>query len=374
MPSTRSALDDTDVRTPIDNPYNGLAARAFWRPAVAEGRCADRELYPPRWPITRTDKVATAGSCFAQHVGRALRARAIDLLDVEPAPETLSAADHARFGYGLYSARYGNIFTTRQLVQLARQATGEGDPSPITWVRGGRYYDALRPSVEPEGLDSPAEVAAHRAWHLARVGALLREMDVFIFTLGLTEAWIDRSTGAAFPSAPGVIAGRFDPDTTALTRLTVSDVCADLEAFLALVERHRAGKPLRMLLTVSPVPLTATATGAHVLVATAESKAILRAAAGEMRARHRAVDYFPSYEIIANPWNGGLYYAANRRSVTPAGIARVMHTFFASHGLGESSPAAPREASPAVSRGAAGAVSRDEDTVCEDALLEAFGR
>ena len=37
---------------------------------------------------------------------------------------------------------------------------------------------------------------------------------------------------------------------------------------------------LRFLLTVSPVPLTATASGQHVLTATTYSKSVLRSAAG----------------------------------------------------------------------------------------------
>ncbi|MEZ4433235.1 MAG: hypothetical protein R3F65_12570 [bacterium] len=67
-------------------------------------------------------------SCFAQHVGPALRAGGFDLLDVEPPPPALPAEHHARFGYGLYSARHGNIYTARQLRQIAEQALGVRDP------------------------------------------------------------------------------------------------------------------------------------------------------------------------------------------------------------------------------------------------------
>ena len=32
-----------------------------------------------------------------------------------------------------------------------------------------------------------------------------RDLDVFVFTLGLTEAWVAKADGAVFPLAPGVV-------------------------------------------------------------------------------------------------------------------------------------------------------------------------
>ncbi|MCA9541051.1 MAG: GSCFA domain-containing protein [Myxococcales bacterium] len=314
--------------------------------------------------MTRTDRIATAGSCFAQRLGRALRERGLALFDVEPPPAALPPEQHAAFGYGLYTARYGNLYTTRQLLQLAEQAFGERDPRPIVWTRGARFFDAQRPTVEPEGLDSPAEVAAHRAWHLDRVRALFAQMEVFVFTLGMTEAWADRATGTVFPTAPGVVAGRYDPAESALLQLGFQDVCDELEAFRALLARHRTGPRCRILLTVSPVPVAATATDDHVLVAAVGSKATLRAAATELRARHADIDYLPSFDLVASPCNGGLYYNANRRTITPEGVARAVALFFDAHGL--------------AAEGAAGLptapVERLDDApeVCEDAMLDAF--
>lgn len=356
------------ARTPL-HPYAEQPPRAFWRPAVAEARVPLAELYRPRWPIAATDPIATAGSCFAQHIGRALRARGLNLVDREPPPPALPAERHAAFGFGLYSARYGNIYTARQLRQLVEQAFGARDPAPVVWCRGDRSFDALRPTVEPEGLDSPAEVAAHRAWHLDRVREVFTEADVFVFTLGLTEGWIDRQTGTAFPTAPGVVAGRFEPERIRLHRATVAEVCADIEATRALVARHR-GRPLRTVLTVSPVPLTATATDAHVLVATMASKATLRAAADELCAGDADVDYFPSYEIIANPWSGEDFYRPDRRTVAAEGVERATGLFCAAHGFGD--PEVPEAPAPA---GEAPPDTRPaEDVICEEALLEAFAR
>ena len=62
-----------------------------------------------------------------------------------------------------------------------------------------------------------------------------------------------------------------------------------------------------MILTVSPVPLVATAAGKHVLVATTYSKSVLRVACEEVCQKAADVMYFPSYEIITGNYNRGSY-------------------------------------------------------------------
>ncbi|MCX7889114.1 MAG: GSCFA domain-containing protein [Rhodobacteraceae bacterium] len=311
------------------SPYQGLAPRAFWRTGLAEAPYPPPDLYRPRWLLAPSDRIVTAGSCFAQHVGRALRRNGFNVLDAEPAPPGLDPDEAAARGYGLYSARYGNIYTTRQLRQLLDEAW-EGAPAfDSVWERDGRFYDALRPNIAPGGMASAAEVAAARAAHLARVREVFAQADVFIFTLGLTEAWMHRPTGRVYATAPGTIAGRFDPAIHAFVNFRLAEVRDDLLAALA---RLRALNPaLRVLLTVSPVPLTATASEAHVLPATVYSKSVLRACAGEICADHPWADYFPSYEIVTSARGGAAFFEPNLRSVTEAGVARVMRVFVGAH-------------------------------------------
>jgi hypothetical protein len=342
----------------MTSPYSALPRHSFWKTGVSEQHpLAVQGLYAKKFAIGADDKIATAGSCFAQHIGRHMKARNAAVLDMEPAPYGLTREQAQQFGYGIYSARYGNIYTARQLVQLAREAFGEFAPANAIWQKAGRYYDALRPSVEPDGLASMAEVIAHRERHVAQVRALLLTADVFIFTLGLTEAWIDKASGTVFPTAPGTIAGRFDPDATEFVNFTAEAVFADLLAFRKLMKQHNPA--MRYVVTVSPVPLTATASGQHVLTATTYSKAALRAAAGQFAATCEDADYFPSYELIATPFSRGIFFEANLRSVSPAGVEAAMRMFFAEHDLRGSAPAGPQAATR-------------HDVVCEEQLLEAF--
>ena len=57
----------------MSNPYENLPATAYWRPAVADaGPHQIEALWTPKFPVRKDDVVVTAGSCFAQHIGRAL--------------------------------------------------------------------------------------------------------------------------------------------------------------------------------------------------------------------------------------------------------------------------------------------------------------
>ena len=347
------------------SPYQDLPPSRYWRSGVSQAHVLDiPDLYVKKFAIGPADRIATAGSCVAQHISRNMRARGFSVIDAEPAPEGLDEATAQAHGYGQYSARYGNVYTSRQLIQLAREALGQFTPANAVWEKDGRFYDALRPSVEPDGLRSAAHVALHRRQHLARVAEVLRSASVFVFTLGLTETWIDRASGTVYPTAPGTIAGSHDPAVTAFHNLTTAEVLEDMLAFRDLM--RGINPAIRFLLTVSPVPLTATAASDHVLVATTYSKSVLRAVAGELQQRFDDVDYFPSYEIIASPPARGFFYDPNLRTVNKAGVAHVMRTFFAAHGTGASPPTGPTQ-KPAEE-------AEEDAVVCEEALLEAFAR
>ncbi|MSU88377.1 GSCFA family protein [Rhodobacteraceae bacterium 2CG4] len=352
------------------SPYRDLPPRAYWRSAVAERAPLDPgDLYRPRFPVTRDMRIVTAGSCFAQHVGRALRTSGFNVMDFEPLPARVRDETARRYGYRLFSARYGNIYTARQLAQLQAEADGALSPALPVWRKGDRFVDAQRPGVEPDGLESEALVLRHREAHLTCVRKAFRSADLFVFTFGLTEAWCHRDSGTVYPTAPGTIAGSFDPQQFAFRNFDVPAVLAD---FCTFRETLRQSRPdARFLVTVSPVPLTATATGQHVEVASCYSKSVLRAVCGMLTERFEDVDYFPSFEIITSQNARGAYYEANLRNVAPQGVETAMGAFRAAHGIGDAPEPEPDEPRRQRRRRRE---DRTEDVVCEEVLLEAFSR
>ncbi|RJF67314.1 GSCFA domain-containing protein [Rhodopseudomonas palustris] len=349
------------------NPYHNLGRKAYWKSALSQDGLPIN-IYRPKWPILPSDKIMTAGSCFAQHIGHQLRRRGFQVLDAEPAPENLPKQQYGQFGFGMFSARYGNVYTTRQLLQLLRESLGLFSPTDAVWqAKDGGFCDALRPSIEPSGFDSEDEVRRHREYHLRQVRDLMRQLDVFIFTFGLTEVWEHHPSGTVYPSAPGTIAGSFDPSRHRFRNLSFSEVLDDFEECRKLI---RAQQPnARFLVTVSPVPLAATATSNHVMVATSYSKSTLRSVAGLLADRYDDVDYFPSYEIITNSWSSTVHYTQNLRDVRPESVEHVMATFFAAHAHEPIAPLAPSVRSDSVLDNLEKA---EDEIVCDEAILAAF--
>jgi hypothetical protein len=323
------------------HPYAGLPARHFWRRAMELPPCSEVDpVTGSKQKIAPTDKVVTAGSCFAQHMGKALTRHGLHHFVTE-AGEDLRQTNRMQRQFGLFSARCGNIYTARQLVQLIERCQGQFTPQDEAWKRpDGRFVDPFRPQIEPGGFLLPAEVTAARVPHFAAVRRMLAEMDVFVFTLGGTEAWRRRSDGAVFPVAPGVLAGTWNPKVYEFVTFGMHEVASDLRAAVAAI--RTVNPHVRFVFTVSPVPLIASYQDQHVLVSSTESKAILRSAVGEVVAADRQVEYFPSYEIVTGQHAHGRYFAADLRSVTDAGVAHVMQVFMRHYVGTQTSPAAAK--------------------------------
>lgn len=307
------------------HPYVGLPDHQYWKQAVSEVPAgAIDPVTETRFTIDPQDRVATAGSCFAQHISKRLRTSGYHFLVTEQ-PE-VDEDDAATRGYYDFSARYGNIYTARQLVQLFDRAFGYFTPVERSWRRSdGTFCDPFRPRIEPAGFPTPKAVRDSSRRHLEAVRRMFEQLDVFVFTLGLTECWVSRIDGAAYPLAPGVAGGAYDPAKHEFVNFTASEVTADLREFL---RKLRLVNPrARVILTVSPVPLVATAEDRHVLVSTTYSKAVLRVAAEEIAQSHDFVQYFPSYELITGQHVGNGYYGADRRAVTEQGVDHVMGVF-----------------------------------------------
>ena len=128
----------------------------------------------------------------------------------------------------------------------------------------------------------------------------------------------------------------------------------------------------KVILTVSPVPLAATALDQHVLVSTTYSKSALRVACDELCSRFRHVAYFPSYEIVTGSYTRGGYFGRDLRSIVEDGVEHVMRLFFQhATSRGEMSDVTARLQ---VNIPSEDYVARMEDvvsTLCEEELIEA---
>lgn len=360
----------------MKHPYEVLPETSFWRSSVAERNMLEiSDLWTAKNVIAGTDTVATAGSCFAQHISRAMIKNGFNWVDAEPAPVEMSAKDCRMFGYGVFSFRTGNIYTAALLRQWVEAAFGVMPLDDEFWEQDGRVFDPLRPAIEPNGFASVGELQALRRHSLDAMRRVLSEVDLFVFTLGLTESWRNKKSGLVYAACPGTLAGAYCEDEHEFHNQTYPEILADMQTVLDLVRQHNP--KVKFLLTVSPVPLVATADSKHVLVSTTYSKSVLRAVAGDLSTVRDDTDYFPSFEIINSTPFRGAFFMPNQREVSAAGVDFVMRHFFAGLGL---------EAAEPQGRHDQNRVSTSDDTVprmsengendiqCEEALLEAFSK
>ncbi len=274
----------------MGNPYATKGPSQFWRTAVADLAPEDVSPIPhKKFLIGEDDRIATAGSCFAQHVSRYIEGMpGVRFLQTEASP-----ADQP-----VFSARYGNIYTVAQLRQLLLEATGQTSLPPLVLPRpDGRFVDAF--VRRPIRKASRARKCRNRAARASRRRAAgVHRLHRVRLHAGAHRGVDDggRQIRSAHPSwshddDPQASAARFH-------RYSYEEVKADLEAFLAGL--RTINPSARVILTVSPVPLTATYTDEHVLSATVYSKSVLRTVCGSIETSVENAYYFPSYEIISS--------------------------------------------------------------------------
>jgi tetratricopeptide (TPR) repeat protein len=121
--------------------------------------------------------------------------------------------------------------------------------------------------------------------------------DTVVITLGLIECWWDTERGKYVHPMPPMKEmtrrkGRFQ-----FKQLRYAEAYDYIRKSVELIEAK--GKPgAHILMTTSPVPLSATFTSQDVIIANMYSKSMLRTVAGEIYRNFESVDYFPSFENV----------------------------------------------------------------------------
>jgi hypothetical protein len=311
---------------PSDYPYERVLPFQVWRQSIAQNL--------PVWPgvgqsseslIGPSTKIVSAGSCFAAALSGYLQQAGFNYLLTEPPPPWLSQAQAQAFHYGIYSARYGHIYTSLQFLQLIQRAWGHFQPTDDCWRlnENDAWVDSFRPGIQPGGFSSPAEMRSDRELHFAAVREALSQAEVMIFTLGLTECWLSRLDGAVYPVCPGRRFGRFEAEQYHFHNLSPTEVETQMSQAIECLQQFNPG--LKWILTLSPVPLAVTYTSQHILSATAYSKAVLRTAIENLCQRFDQVRYFPAYEWVMHDRAGA--FGEDGRSVKSECVAEIMQRF-----------------------------------------------
>lgn len=141
---------------------------------------------------------------------------------------------------------------------------------------------------------------------------------------------MSKKDGAVYPLCPGVDGGKFDDEKYYMKNFTVSEIAAD---FLTFSEKLLKINPnAKIIITVSPTPIMATATDNHILVANFYTKSALRAACTEIITNNNQIEYFPSYDLVLGGCFSGINnFEPDQRTPTEESIKKVMDIFFESY-------------------------------------------
>jgi hypothetical protein len=271
--------------------WNALvrSASSRWSEGIARfGEEVALVTHESKFSISATDSFFCIGSCFARNVeeyliyaGRHVLSKRI-ICPVEEWPHRPN---------GLV-----NKFTTHSIVNELEWVANRPaiDESLFEEGRHGWIDLQLCPGVRPVTLERAIERRTYLGYdYFPRIKAA----DIVVLTLGLNEVWRDGLTGRYLNATPSLASVRREPQRYTLE---ISDAMANLEQLEKLHYLLDAFNPTaRMIVTVSPVPLSETFSGKDAAVANIHSKATLRVAAEEFSRRHKNVDYFPSFDMIA---------------------------------------------------------------------------
>ena len=350
----------------LDNPYKGLPSKSFYRSSVSDRNMFNiNGLWKPKFRFSPDMKIVSFGSCFAQHIGKALKSRGYNFYITEAAPSRFTEEQKKQFNYELFSCRTGNIYTTSLFLQWLNWAAQKEIPPAEVYEFEGRFYDLFRPNIEPKGFVSVEELRNSLGQTIRSFKAAIRDADVVVFTLGLTESWFCNEGGYEYPICPGTVAGEYDPERHKFKNQNYESVKHSL--IKALEVMRELNPRSKLLLTVSPVPLAATYSNEHVLIATQYSKSVLRAVAGSLASEDSDIDYFPSFEIISSPPFRGTFYQPDQRHVTEQGVSHVMDNFFSAISDKYTANSESKDLRPVDKF-----VSLEDTGECEEELLAAF--
>ena len=260
-----------------------------WPRRGEPGRLAPiaKPAFRPSFSFEPGETIFTIGSCFARHVERELSHRGFAL----PTRRLFESDED----FGAVGLDVLNNYGTPSIHnELAWAFDEHFDPMQCFEPVRDAWVDMhLHASIRPTSLD----LLRNRRRAIGEAYRSITQCRAVIITLGLAEVWFDNLHGIYLNVAPRRSILRDSPGRFELHVLSPQECHDHLRAAIQLIERNgMAG--INVVLTVSPVPLSATYRDIDVMVANTYSKAVLRVVAEQIAAEFAFVDYFPSYESI----------------------------------------------------------------------------
>lgn len=287
-------------------------------------RSSQDRLSPIATPVAEADfkigsdeKIFCIGSCFANEISQALHRLDYNVLsifhDLSDAPDKLITDDSVFHKYNVAS-----IYN-----ELSWALDGEkkycheqvfvktSNDSVQDYQLSGKDRNYTRESAE----------SFRDAFNLSF--SKVKDADVVILTLGVSEVWFDKETQLYLNvSVPKSLTERY-PDRFELHVFDYETTSFYLKAIYKLLATYLKDD-FRLLVTVSPIPLSHTFRQQDVYISNSYSKAVLRVAVEELVSEESNVNYFPSYEFVTLSNPEVVWAEKDFRHVDPSFVDYIM--------------------------------------------------
>lgn len=256
---------------------------------------------PPAPIVNRQSKVIAFGSCFAEYFIKFLSVHGYNNW-------TAPSERHAPCEENLLLSLGQTFENVCVVVQQFRWAFGEFTPKPGMWI----------------GKDKVCFEATEERRLKAR--NTLSQADVVVITLGLSEVWFDQiENEPLWRTMPERL---YEPERHIFKLVTVAETEQALLDLDRLIQQYCPG--LKVIFTVSPIPLLATFRNQSPITANQVSKSILRVSLDSFMTNFAIVAsgryfYFPSYELAFGLF--GNPFEADNRHVRPDVASAILDIF-----------------------------------------------
>lgn len=242
----------------------------------------------PKFKLPANGNVFTIGSCFARNVESSLIKSGISVISKVP----VIPGEYYEIG-GNPRTGYQNVYTPGSVLEAIKLFNTDRPYHSIITGKE-RSIDLLTSGTVPLNTDIVHSIRDG----LLQTYSSLPEADTLIITLGYTESWLYLPDSSSINRAPANIISRRTIDQYEFASLNYDDCLNLLTQTMNLI--NKISPNCKVILTVSPVPLSNTFSNQHIVLANQLSKSILRSVASTIAGSFDYVDYFPSYEIIMN--------------------------------------------------------------------------
>ncbi|BCN92764.1 hypothetical protein THMIRHAM_05490 [Thiomicrorhabdus immobilis] len=253
------------------------------------GLSGKERLYPvtsvglkPSFKLKKSDSFFCIGSCFAREIEKTLFSLGFDVLSEVEQVENSSLSNKYNLPTILNELQWAlepdQSFSADLLFKLPNEITEDCHLAGSAVTGDVDYIAELHRSIQSSFKQ-------------------IKNADVVVLTLGLSEVWFDRQLGIYLNKAPSRSLIKLNADRFELHTLNFKESYEYLINIYELLKKHL--KPdFKILVTVSPVPLQLTFRELDVIPANTYSKSVLRTVVEEFVVAQSNVDYFPSYELV----------------------------------------------------------------------------